>query len=302
MLRLGIDLGGTKIEGIAIDERGHELARCRVSTPPGYSATLGAIRELVAHLEVEVGREGSVGIGIPGSVSPSTGRIRNANSTWLNDQPLPSDLEAALRRPVRLRNDADCFALSEATDGAGAGVSSVFGVILGTGVGGGVVIDGTLLPGASGIAGEWGHNPLPMTAGESEACPACWCGRNGCVESWLSGPGLSADHERVEGSRVTAEQLGVLIEEGDPAAARTLDRYVSRLARALGVVVNVLDPGAVVLGGGVSNLADLASRVETELHRHIFSDHPIVSVRRNRHGDSSGVRGAAWLWPESPPG
>ena len=283
-LRIGVDLGGTKIEAIALEGR-REVARKRVPTPRGdYPATVAAI----AHLAREMG-EGTVGVGIPGALSRLTGLVKNANSTWLNGKPLRQDLEAALGRPVRLENDANCFALSEATDGAGQGADVVFGVILGTGVGGGIVVRGRLLTGPNAIAGEWGHNALPRTAPEDLPLPACYCGRAGCIETYLSGPGLAADHRRLTGESLSPEEI--VSSEGE-----SLRRYEARLARALASVINVLDPDVIVLGGGMSNVARLYTAVPRLWPQHVFSDHVATRLVRNAHGDSSGVRGAAWLW------
>ena len=284
-LRIGIDLGGTKIEALALDGAGREVFRKRVPTPRGdYAATIAAVSSLVK----EIG-EGSVGVGIPGAASQVTGLVKNANSTWLIGKPLKEDLENALRRPVRLENDANCFALSEAVDGAGEGAGVVFGVILGTGVGGGIVVDGKVLVGANAIAGEWGHNPLPAPTAADLPHPACYCGRTGCIETYLSGPGLSRDHESRTGRRLSAEEIVSL---GD----QSLERYEERLARALASVINVLDPDVVVLGGGMSNVARLYTEVPRRWGRHVFSDRVATRLARPVHGDSSGVRGAAWLW------
>jgi len=284
-LRIGIDLGGTKIEALALDGAGREVFRKRVPTPRGdYAATIAAVSSLVK----EIG-DGSVGVGIPGAASQVTGLVKNANSTWLIGKPLKEDLENALRRPVRLENDANCFALSEAVDGAGKGASVVFGVILGTGVGGGIVVDGKVLVGANAIAGEWGHNPLPAPTAADLPHPACYCGRTGCIETYLSGPGLSRDHESRTGRRLSAEEIVSL---GD----QSLERYEERLARALASVINVLDPDVIVLGGGMSNVARLYTEVPRLWGRHVFSDRVATRLARPLHGDSSGVRGAAWLW------
>ena len=291
-LRLGVDLGGTKTEIIALDERGCELLRRRVPTPrDDYAATVAQIAALVQAAESEFGRSGTVGVGIPGAESLIDGRIRNANSTWLNGRSLRADLEAALARPVRLMNDANCFALSEATDGAGAGADSVFGVILGTGVGGGIVIAGQVLSGANAIAGEWGHNPLP---GEHHRLP-CWCGRRGCIESYLSGPALLAEHRREGGEAASVEEIVARAEAGDAECAATLARYEARLARALATVINLLDPEVIVLGGGLSNIRRLYDTVPRLWAPHVFCDRVDTRLLPNRHGDSSGVRGAAWL-------
>jgi fructokinase len=280
-MRIGIDLGGTKIEGIALDTVGAELVRRRVPTPRGdYRATVDAVAELVRAIETETGRSGTVGVGMPGALSRLNERVKNANSTCLNGQPLQDDLEAALSREVRLANDANCFALSEAIDGAGHGARVVFGVILGTGVGGGIVVDGKVLEGPNAIAGEWGHNPLPWPD-ESDLPPRpCYCGRAGCIESYLSGPALERERVQDEGS--------------------ALARYERRLARALASVINVLDPDVIVLGGGVSNIDRLYDHVPQLWGAHVFSDHVATRLARHAHGDSSGVRGAAWLWDEPP--
>jgi len=283
-LRIGIDLGGTKIEAIVLDGVS-EAFRKRVATPRGdYEATIRAVAALVK----EAG-EGTVGVGIPGNLSRVTGLVKNANSTWLIGRPLKQDLERAIGREVRLENDANCFALSEATDGAGKGSAVVFGVILGTGVGGGVVAHGKLLAGPNGIAGEWGHNPLPAPTADDLPLPACYCGRFGCIETYLSGPGLSNDYRKKTGETLTPEEIVAL--QGD-----SLSRYVERLARALGSVINVLDPDVIVLGGGMSNVARRYTEVPRLWGRYVFSDHVATRLARHAHGDSSGVRGAAWLW------
>jgi fructokinase len=278
-------LGGTKIEALALDGAGREVLRKRIPAPRGdYAATIEAVRRLVS----EAG-PGSVGIGIPGALSQVTGLVKNSNSTWLIGKPLQKDLEKALARPVRLENDANCFALSEATDGAGKSAAVVFGVILGTGVGGGIVVHGKVLTGANAIAGEWGHNPLPLPTPEDLPLPACYCGRAGCIETYLSGPGLSRDHERRTGRRLSPEEIVSL---GD----QSLERYVERLARALAGVINVLDPHVIVLGGGMSNVGRLYTEVPRLWTRYVFSDHVATRLAPPVHGDSSGVRGAAWLW------
>lgn len=290
--RIGIDLGGTKIEGVVLGADGTIRTRRRVATPKDYDGTVAAVVGLVAALEGEGGPL-SVGIGIPGSPSPATGLIRNANSTWLNGRPLGADLSAALGRTVRLANDANCFALSEAADGAGAGARSVFGVILGTGVGGGIVIDGRIVEGAAGVGGEWGHVPLPwMTPLEHPGQP-CWCGRTGCIETWLSGPGWKGwdDFGR------TPQEIVEAAAAGDWSASRSLARYFDLLGRALGMIVSILDPEVIVLGGGVSNIDALYEQVPPVMARWAFSDAITTRLVRNLHGDSSGVRGAAWLWP-----
>lgn len=298
-MRFGIDLGGTKTEIVALGDDGAELLRARVATPRGdYGATVVAIRELVFAAERKLGADGTVGVGIPGAESRVTGLIKNANSTWLIGRPLRADLAAALGRPVRIANDANCFALSEATDGAAAGAEVVFGVILGTGVGGGIVVRGEVLTGANAIAGEWGHNQLSPLPGEEPFLPPCYCGRAGCVETFLSGPGLAADHHRATGAEIAAERIAARAAAGDAACEATLRRHEARLARALAQVINILDPDAIVLGGGLSNLERLYDRVPRLWGEWVFSDHVATRLVRNEHGDSSGVRGAAWLWPK----
>jgi fructokinase len=295
--RAGVDLGGTKIEAIVLDPEGVERFRERVATPRDYEGTLGAIASLIAAADAAVGARCSVGVGMPGVVSPTTGLVKNANSTWLIGRALDADLATRLGRPVRLMNDANCFALSEAADGAAAGARSVFGVILGTGVGGGIVIGGRIHDGAQLIAGEWGHNPLPWPGDDERPGPDCYCGRRGCIETFLSGPGLAADHERVAGVTATPEAIAAAADAGDAIAASTLARYVDRLGRGLATVVNLLDPEVIVLGGGLSHLPRLARRAEAALAGHVFSDTVSTRVVKNRHGAASGVRGAAWLWP-----
>jgi fructokinase len=296
-MRLGIDLGGTKIEIIALADDGRELARRRVNTPQGdYPATLAAVAALVTTVEAELGQRGTVGVGTPGALSRATGRIKNANSTCLNGQPLLEDLQSALGRQVRLANDANCLAISEAADGAAAGAEVVFGVILGTGVGGGIVVRGQPLTGANSIAGEWGHNPLPLPAGDDLPLPPCYCGRSGCIETYLSGPGLAADHQRHTGQALAPEAI-VLRAAADPACETSLQRYEARLARGLAGVINLLDPDVIVLGGGLSNLERLYANIPRLWMSHVFTDRVDTRLVKNRHGDSSGVRGAAWLWP-----
>ncbi len=293
-MRLGVDLGGSKIEIVALGDDGGVRLRERVPTPQGdYAATVAAVAGLVEKAESQLGVRGSVGIGIPGAESIASGLIKNANSTCLIGEPLRGDLERALRRDVRLANDANCFALSEAADGAGAGARVVFGVILGTGVGGGIVVDGKPLTGANAIAGEWGHNPMP---GEHHR-DTCYCGRKGCVELYLSGPGLAADHCRIVGADFSAAAIAQQADSGDAACQATLQRYEARLARALAQVINILDPDAIVLGGGLSNMERLYENVPRLWVEHIFSDRVATKLLKHRHGDSSGVRGAAWLWP-----
>lgn len=302
-MRIGIDLGGTKIEVIAIDEDGRVLVRRRVSSPRGdYDRTLDAIAALLAAVEGETGRTGTVGVGMPGAISPATGLVKNANSAWLNGRRLGEDLPARLGRPVRFANDANAFALSEAVDGAAAGAEVVFGVILGTGVGGGLVVHGRPVVGANAVAGEWGHNPLPWPADAERPGPACYCGKSGCIETWVSGPGLSRDFAATGGGVWTAEAIGRAAADGDGVARAALDRHADRLARALGHVVNVVDPDVIVLGGGVSNLGTLPGDVAARWARWVFSDQIATRLVRAAHGDSSGVRGAAWLWPASAAG
>lgn len=296
--RLGIDLGGTKIEIIALDGEGRELLRRRVATPRGdYEATLEAIARLVEESESTLGVVGqaSIGIGTPGTHSRATGLMRNCNSVWLNGRPLGGDLVARLKRPVTIANDANCFALSEATDGAGAGAECVFGVILGTGVGGGLVVHGRALEGPNGIAGEWGHNPLPWPEDGERPGPECYCGKRGCIETFLSGPGLASDHAKVTGERLTPGQIVDCATKRLAACTATLERYEGRLARALAHVINILDPDVIVLGGGLSNPDRLFERAALRWSEWVFSDRVDTRLVRHAHGDSSGVRGAAWL-------
>jgi len=298
-MRIGIDLGGTKIEGIALAARGAVRERRRVPTPrDDYDATLAAIVKLVAELERASGEGASVGIGHPGAVSPSTGLIKNANSTWLNGRPLACDLEATFGRPVRLANDANCFALSEAVDGAGSDAAVVFGVIIGTGTGGGVVVNRTVLTGPNAIAGEWGHNPLPWPREDELPGQECYCGLRGCIETFLSGPGFAREHEQRVGERLDAPAIAAKAKEGDVEAERSLTIYVDRMARSLATIINVLDPDAIVLGGGMSHIDALYERVPKEWGRYVFSDRVDTPLRKALHGDASGARGAAWLWPE----
>jgi fructokinase len=299
-MQIGVDLGGTKIEAIALDADTPVAVRRRVATPRDYAGTLDTMVRLVAEIEAETGRSGSVGVGIPGVVSNTTGLVKNANSTWLIGRPLLADLEAQLARPVRVANDANCFTLSEAIDGAGQGFEAVFGVILGTGVGGGIAIRQRIHEGPNQVAGEWGHNPLPwMTEEERAAAPGCYCGKYGCVETFLSGPGFERDHALRSGAQCSSQDIVRAAVFGDDHGIRTLERYHDRLARALASVINLLDPDVVVLGGGMSNLPDLPSAVSALLPRYVFSDAVLTKVALNVHGDSSGVRGAAWLWPSA---
>lgn len=303
---LGVDLGGTKIECAALDPRSGFLARRRVATPQGdYAGTVAAIAALVASVEQELGLVPGrpLGVAIPGSVSPASGLLRNANSTVLNGRRFGADLEAALARPVRLSNDANCLAVSEAADGAAAGAAVAFAVILGTGVGAGIAIGAREWAGRNGVAGEWGHNPLPWPReapawGEVPG-PACWCGKHGCIETWLSGPGLLADHRRAGGAAASAEAVIAAMRAGDPGARRAVVRYCDRLARGLAHVIDILDPDVIVLGGGMSNVDELYLEVSARLGEWVFADTVDTPLRRALHGDSSGVRGAAWLWRDS---
>ncbi|MFW5661312.1 MAG: ROK family protein [Oceanicaulis sp.] len=300
MTRLGVDLGGTKIEAALLSADGTILTRRRTPTPADYEAKIRAVAELAAAVEAETGLSAPhLGVGHPGSINPRTGLVRNANSTALNGKPLDRDLAESFGRPVACANDANCFALSESVDGAGAGAASVFGVITGTGVGGGYVLDGRLVEGADGIAAEWGHTALPRPTPEEVPGPVCKCGRESCVESWCSGPALSADHQRGTGVAMTAAEIAAAAADGDPECMRTIDLWVDRLARAMGTLVNIVDPEIIVLGGGLSNIDRAAERLEAALAPHCFTDEPRTKVRRNVHGDSSGVRGAAWLEPKA---
>ena len=298
-MQIGIDLGGTKIEGIALDAHGRELARERIPTPRAYDVTIAAITALVGRLEVETGQRGTIGVGIPGAVVPDTGLVKNANSVWLIGRPLGADLAAQLGREIRLDNDANCFARSEASDGSAAGADVVFGVIMGTGVGGGLIVRGRCLTGRNLIAGEWGHNPLPWPQTAERPGPACYCGKSGCIERWISGPAVAADHQRVTGVARTAPEIVAAAEAGDAAALATRARLVERTARSLATVINLLDPDVIVLGGGLSNVRGLADDIAAQLPVWVFSNDVRTAIVRNRHGDSSGVRGAAWLWPAS---
>jgi fructokinase len=301
---LGVDLGGTKIEVAGLDRAGQFLLRERLPTPQGdYDGTLRAIAQLVelADRRLDIrDREVPVGFAIPGTISPATGHMKNANSTVLNGRSLHEDLERLLQRPVRLQNDANCLAVSEAADGAARGAKVVFAVILGTGVGAGIALDGRAWGGANAIAGEWGHNPLPWPRPESPWLevpgPHCWCGQNGCLETWLSGPSFAADHERHTGQRRSAVEIIAAMRAGEVRAAESFDRYLDRLARGLAHIVNVLDPEVIVFGGGMSNVTELYEQVPARMARSVFSDVVVTPLRPARHGDSSGVRGAAWLW------
>ncbi|NYZ11698.1 ROK family protein [Azospirillum sp. RWY-5-1] len=306
MNRIGIDLGGTKTEGIVLDGAGHVLARRRVATPRGdYDGTLSTIRDLVGTLERETagGGRATVGVGIPGIVSPATGLVKNANSTWLIGRPFDRDLATALGRPVRVENDANCLAVSEAVDGAGAGAGVVFAAIVGTGCGAGIVAHGHVLSGRNAVGGEWGHNPLPWPRDDERPGPACYCGKRGCLETFVSGPAVAADHRRVSGADLTMEGIVAEAADGKADALATLDRLADRLARGLAAVVNLLDPDVIVLGGGLSNVEALYAELPPRIETYAFSDRIDTPVRRAVHGDSSGVRGAAWLWrPEEAAG
>lgn len=299
-VRIGVDLGGTKIECVALTADGKVALRRRRQTPQAsYPDTIREIADLIAEVESGVGQGPlRVGLGTPGSISPFTGLLRNSNSVHLNGKPFQPDLAEALAgRPLRIENDANCFAMSEAADGAAAGARVVFGVIIGTGVGGGIVVDGKVLSGANGVAGEWGHNKLPGPTVEEAAAPPCWCGRQGCLETWLSGPALSVDHRRHTGASLTGAEIAAAAETGDKAAKATLARHADRLGRAFASVVNLIDPDVIVLGGGLSNVTGLCEQAAEAMRAHVFSDDIVTRIVPNHHGDSSGVRGAAWLWP-----
>ena len=299
-VRIGVDLGGTKIEAIALAPDGTTLVRQRVLTPhDDYDATVQAIVDLVTSVERELGTQGTVGLGTPGAISPATGLIKNSNSTWVNGRNLAEDLKGRLNRPLRFNNDANCFALSEATDGGGANARVVFGVILGTGTGGGVIIDGRPLVGVNAIGGEWGHNPLPWPTPEELPGPSCYCGRRGCLETFLSGPGFSRDYEADTGTQRQASEIAQAARDGETAAQAALARYEGRLARGLATVINLIDPDVIVLGGGLSNLDSLYERVPLLWTTYVFSDRIDTRLVRPVHGDSSGVRGAAWLWEKT---
>jgi len=295
-LRMGIDLGGTKTEALVLDGEGSELARERIPTPSGdYTATLQALARLVGRLEARVGCKCRVGIGMPGAFSRASGRVKNSNSVCLNGQSLRQDLEDLLQRPLRFANDADCFTLSEATDGAARHATVVFGVILGTGTGGGICVDGKLLAGPNAITGEWGHNPLPWPRADELPGRVCYCGKRGCIETWVSGPGLALDYREYSAQALTAQAVIRAAGAGDAVALAAVDRYVDRLARALAGVINILDPDCIVLGGGLSNYARLYEAVTSCWERYVFSDRVETPLLPAKYGDSSGVRGAAWL-------
>lgn len=295
MIQIGVDFGGTKIEAAALDAGGAFLVRLRAPNPGSYEAAISTVRDLVAQAELQAGGRGSVGIGAPGSVSPKRGVIRNANSVWLNGRPFREDLEAALERPIAIANDADCLALSEAADGAAAGARTVFAVIIGTGCGGGVVVDGRLIEGANGIGGEWGHVPLPWAKEGEWPGPACWCSQRGCLETWLSGTGLRRDFKDHAGRELAGEAILEAARAGDPEAIAAFDRYVDRLGRALAMICNILDPDVFVFGGGVSNAAEIYDRLPEAITPYVFSDVWEARLVPARWGDSSGVRGAARL-------
>jgi len=297
MIQIGVDFGGTKIEAAALSADGAFLARKRIPNPGAYDAAIVGVRDLVAAIEAEIGATGSVGVGAPGSVSPRTGVMRNANSVWLNGRTFREDLGAALGRPVRLANDANCLALSEAYDGAAAGASVVFAVIIGTGCGGGVVVNGQLVEGANGLAGEWGHVPLPWPAAEEAPGPACWCGRRGCLETWVSGSGLQRDFAHHTGRTLDGPSI-IAARDHDPQAAAAVERIVDRLGRALAMVVDLVDPDVFVFGGGLSNVGDLYERLPAAIAPHVFSDGWSARLAPAKWGDSSGVRGAARLWSQ----
>ncbi|SDO65716.1 fructokinase [Filomicrobium insigne] len=299
-MRIGIDLGGTKIEGLLLDCKGVELARRRIAAPNhNYQATLDTVADLVDLLRSNVTHATetvTVGVGMPGSISPTTDVVQNANSTWLNGQPFHKDLAAALDLPLRTANDANCFALSEAIDGAATNAACVFGVILGTGVGGGLIHRGSILDGPRATGGEWGHNPLPWPNASEYPGPECWCGRRGCLETWASGPGMAADHQRVTGESLTAKEIATRAGVGELAATATLERHASRLARGLAHVANIIDPDVIVLGGGLSQMKHLYDVLPNLIAGHLFADTTTIEIRPPKWGDASGARGAAWLW------
>ncbi|HEX8416132.1 MAG TPA: ROK family protein [Methylobacterium sp.] len=295
--RIGIDLGGTKIAGILLDASGATLAERRIPTPrDDYDGTLRAIAGMVDQLDAEGGEQAGVGIGMPGAISPETGLVKNANSTWLNGRPFAADLTQRLGRPVRIENDANCLAVSEAVDGAGAGAAIVWAGILGTGVGSGIAVNGKALSGRQRIAGEWGHNPLPAPRDDERPGPACYCGRHGCIETWVSGTGLAADHARRTGRSVKGENVVAAMRTGDAEAQRSVADYLDRLGRAVAHVVNLIDPDVIVIGGGLSRVPEILSGLPAATRPHVFTDAFDTPIRPSLHGDASGVRGAAWLW------
>jgi len=293
---VGIDFGGTKIEAAALDEGGHPILRIRVPTPDNYAAALVAVKELVARVEAETRPVDRVGVGMPGSISPQSGLIRNANTTYLNGRSFAADLAATLGKAVRVSNDANCLAVSEAADGSAVDASVIFAVIIGTGCGGGLVVNGRLIEGANGIAGEWGHNPLPWPSVEELAVPPCWCGHKSCLETWISGTGFRRDYRRLGGPDRNGQEIIAAARQGEPTAVAAFDRYLDRLARALAAIVNVIDPDVFVFGGGMANVAEIYERLPPLMRRHIFSDVWNAPLRLARWGDSSGIRGAARLW------
>ncbi|HTV02173.1 MAG TPA: ROK family protein [Luteitalea sp.] len=296
-MRIGIDLGGTKVEALALDDDGQTLHKERLPTPRhDYEGTLAAIHELVRRCEEATSLTGTVGVGMPGAISPATGLVKNANSTWLNGQPFAEDLQRVLDRPVRFANDANCLALSEATDGAAAGAEVVFGIILGTGVGGGLVVRNAAVIGANAVGGEWGHNMLPWPEDGEYPGPSCYCGLTGCIESWLSGPAFARDFHQVSGREATSAQVLEWATQGDPQAEAAWQRFERRLARALAALINIVDPDVIVAGGGISNVDRIYERVPALWDRWVFSDRVDTKFVRAKYGDSSGVRGAAWLW------
>jgi fructokinase len=297
-IRVGVDLGGTKIEFVALERDGRELHRHRVATPRfDYEATVRAVAEAVEGIEKDLGRSATVGVGIPGTISTKTGLVKNANSTWLNGKPFDKDLSQALKREVRCANDANCLAVSEATDGAGAGKHVVFAVILGTGCGGGIALDGRVHSGSNGVAGEWGHNTLPWMRANEFPGPACYCGRNGCIETWVSGTGLEADYQRATKVSLKGPEIFARSATGETAAFVALDRFEDRLARGLAQVINLLDPDVIVVGGGASQIPRLYQNVPVRLKEYVFGGEADTPILPAKHGDASGVRGAAWLWP-----
>ena len=297
-LRIGVDLGGTKIEFVALERDGAELRRHRIATPrQDYEGTVHAIAEGVREIEKQMGRAATVGVGMPGTISTRTGLVKNANSTWLIGKPFDKDLSRALEREVRCANDANCLAVSEATDGAGAGKHIVFAVILGTGCGGGIAVDGRVHSGSNGVAGEWGHNTLPWMRTDEFPGPACYCGKNGCIETWISGTGIEKDYERATNTSLRAPEILARSEAGEPAALAALDRFEDRLARGLAGVINLLDPDVIVMGGGASQISRIYKNVPVLLEQYVFGKEADTPLAPAKHGDSSGVRGAAWLWP-----
>jgi len=299
-IRIGVDVGGTKIAAIALSHDGKILAESNIASPrDDYCATLEAITQLIQETERIAGADGSLGIAVPGSLSPASGMMQNANSTWLNGRPLDNDLEHILERPVRLANDANCFALSEAREGTGRDAHCIFGVILGTGCGGGLVIGGNLIDGPRGIGGEWGHNPLPWPKRDELPGPECWCGHHGCMEQWVSGPALSADHMRHAGKKISAEEIAQSADAGETSAIKTLQRHAGRLARGLAAIVNIFDPDIIVLGGGLSHMHHLYEVLPASMAPYIFSEDKTVRIAPPKFGAGSGVRGAAWLWDDA---